>query len=322
MSVRTEHMAESRTLTFSDADSYAAGFGDARMILTITGSGDFSARLTQLTLEHLALYRCCESLPRIAHISLPPEQISLSFPIGTTSLVSDGLILRSGAMVLHGSGESIYQRSDGTCHWGLIALSADHFDRCSKALTGRGITPAQETRIFHPARADVSRFQRIFREACHLAEARPKLVERSEIARALEQEMLHAIIHCLAAAETDDHPRTRRHHTVVMARFEEGLSKRNGQKLNMATLCAEIGVPERSLRVCCAEFLGVSPARYSVLRRLNQARSALQHANPSLITVTEIARKHQFFELGRFAVMYRAAFGESPSTTLQRDRQA
>jgi AraC-like DNA-binding protein len=314
-------MGEGRTLTFSDADGYAAGFGDARIILTVTGSGDFKAQLTQLTLDHLELRRYCESLPRIAYISSPPEQVSLSFPIGTTSLVSEGLVLRSSDMVLHGRGESIHQRSYGACQWGLMALSAERFDSCSRALIGRQIAAPYETRILHPARADLSRFQRLFREACHLAEARPKLVERSEIGRALEQEMLHAVVNCLAAAEIDDHPKTRHHHTVVMTRFEEGLHKRDGQKFRMAALCTEIGVPERSLRVCCAKFLGVSPARYCLLRRLNRARSALQRADPSTMTVAEIARKHHFMELGRFAVTYRATFGESPSTTLQRNRR-
>jgi transcriptional regulator GlxA family with amidase domain len=71
--------------------------------------------------------------------------------------------------------------------------------------------------------------------------------------------------------------------------------------------------------MCCAEFLGVSPTRYLLLRRLNEVRWALRLAGPSMITVEEVARKHQFLELGRFAVMYRATFGESPSATLQRD---
>jgi transcriptional regulator GlxA family with amidase domain len=52
---------------------------------------------------------------------------------------------------------------------------------------------------------------------------------------------------------------------------------------------------------------------------LNKARSALRRANPSMATVAEVARNHQFLELGRFAVMYRTTFGESPSVTLQRD---
>lgn len=132
--------------------------------------------------------------------------------------------------------------------------------------------------------------------------------------------MLHAIIHCLAVNEADDHARARHHHAAVMVRFEEALSKRIDQKLNMPRLCTEIGVPERTLRLCCAEFLGVSPTRYVTLRRLNKVRAALQRADPSIVTVAEVARNHQFLELGRFAVTYRTTFGESPSVTLESDR--
>jgi hypothetical protein len=72
-------MAENGTLTFSDPDGYAAGFGDAHINLTITGAGDFKARLTRLKLKDLEVYRCCESLPRLAYISLPPSRCSYRF---------------------------------------------------------------------------------------------------------------------------------------------------------------------------------------------------------------------------------------------------
>jgi len=133
--------------------------------------------------------------------------------------------------------------------------------------------------------------------------------------------MLLAIVHCLAASEADDHPRGRRHHAAIMDRFEETLSKRIDRKLSMPTLCAEIGVAERTLRMCCAEFLGVSPTRYLLLQRLNKARAALRRADPSKASVAEVARNHQFRELGRFSVTYRTTFGELPSTTLQRAPQ-
>jgi transcriptional regulator GlxA family with amidase domain len=58
--------------------------------------------------------------------------------------------------------------------------------------------------------------------------------------------------------------------------------------------------------------------RYLLLQRLNRARAALRRADPSKASVAEVARNHQFLELGRFAVTYRATFGESPSITLQR----
>ncbi|WP_375788407.1 helix-turn-helix domain-containing protein [Bradyrhizobium sp. Pha-3] len=314
-------MAENGTLSFSDPDGYAAGFGDARVNLTITGAGDFKARLTRLKLTDLEIYRCCESLPRIAYISLPPEQMFLSFPVGTVSLISDGFALRNDDIVLHGRGQRTHQRSNEACQWGLISLSPEQFASCGKALTGQAIAPPQASRILRPARAEISRFQRLFAQACHLAEARQKLIERPEVARALEQEMLHAIINCLVANETYGNAKTRHHHAAVMVRFEEALDKHIDQKLSMPALCAELGVPARTLRMCCADFLGVSPTRYLLLQRLNQARSALRRADPATASVAEVARSHRFLELGRFAVTYRTTFGESPSATLQRDPQ-
>ncbi len=308
-------MAETCLLTSSDA--YAAGFGDARINLTITGAGVFKARLTRLKLKDLEVYRCCESLPRIAYITLPAERMFLSFPVGPQSFISDGFALRNGDMVLNGCGQRTHQRSNGACEWGLIALSSKLLASCSKALTGPAIAPPHASKIFRPAQAEVLRFRRLFAQACSRANAaRHKSIERSEVARALEQELLSATIHCLATNETGNNSRTRHHHGAIMVRFEEALNKHIDQKPSMPSLCAEIGVPERTLRMCCAEFLGVSPTRYLLLRRLNKARAALRRADPSTTSVAEVARDHQFLELGRFAVTYRTTFGESPSATL------
>lgn len=197
-------------------------------------------------------------------------------------------------------------------------MSAEQLASSSKALTGREIPIPHTTRILCPTRAELLALRSQFRRACHLAETRKKLIEHPEIARALEQEMLHAIINCLAANEMNDNSRARHHHAAIMVRLEESLSKHFDERLNMAELCAEIGVAERTVRMCCAEFLGVSPTRYLLLKRLNKARLALRRANPSTVTVAEVARDHQFLELGRFAVTYRTTFGESPSVTLQR----
>jgi AraC-like DNA-binding protein len=314
-------MAERGTFTFCDPEGYVAGFGDVRVTLTITGAGDFKARLTRLKLKDLDLYRCCESLPRIAYVSLPPERVFLSFLAGTASLVFDGFALRNGDIVWHSRGDRLHQRSSGECQWGLISLSPEQLASYSKALTGRPIAPPQASRILRAPRAEVSRFRRIFRQACHLAGDSRNLIEHPEVARALEQTMLHALTHCLAASDPDGNPKMRRRHAAAVVRFEDALSRCIDQKISLPELCAEIGVQERTLRTCCAEFLGVSPARYLLLQRLNKARSALQRADASKTSVAEVARNHQFLELGRFAVTYHNTFGELPSTTLQRASQ-
>jgi AraC-like DNA-binding protein len=273
-----------------------------------------------LKLQHLEVYRCREKLPRIAYISLPSERVTLSFPLGSASPISGGLALRNGDIVFHSRGERVHQRFNGACQWGLISLAAAQLASCGKALTGRPIAAPPASRPLRPARAETLRFMRLSREACRLAETGKKLIERPEVARALEQELLHAVVNCLDTDhETDDAAKTRHHHAALMVRFEETLTRHIDQKLSMPTLCAELGVAERTLRMCCTEFLGVSPIRYLLLQRLNRARAALQRANPSTASVAEVARNNQFLEFGRFAVTYRSVFGESPSTTLQRD---
>jgi len=159
---------------------------------------------------------------------------------------------------------------------------------------------------------------RLHSRACRLAEKRHKLIANPEVARALEQELLHALVNCLTADDAIGNLKTRRHHADVMVRFEDALTTHRGPQLNMPALCAAIDVPERTLRVCCTEFLGMSPTRYLLLRRLNMARSALRRADPATASVAEIARIYQFREPGRFAVTYRTIFGEMPSSTLRR----
>ena len=191
---------------------------------------------------------------------------------------------------------------------------------CSKALTGREITSPPVGRILRPTRLAATQLLTLFSKACRLAETKHKLIANPEIARALEQELLYALINCVTADDTSDHPRTRRHHTDIMVRFEDALAASGDSHLSLPALCSMIGVAERTLRLCCTEFLGVSPTRYHLLRRLNLARSALRRAGPETTSVAEIARNHQFLELGRFAVAYRTIFGEMPSFTLRGQR--
>jgi transcriptional regulator GlxA family with amidase domain len=71
------------------------------------------------------------------------------------------------------------------------------------------------------------------------------------------------------------------------------------------------------LRYAFQEVCGVSPKRFALRQRLRAARETLRTADPDQITVTEVATLYGFFELGRFAGQYKAAFGETPSRTLR-----
>jgi AraC-like DNA-binding protein len=313
-------MAESGALTFKDTEGCASSFGGARVNFTVTGPGELNARLTWLKLRDLELYRCSENLPRIAYLSLPPNRIFISFLTRRSFVVCDGIGLRNGDFVIHGDGHA-HQYTSSASQWSLMSLSAAQFAATTNALIGRPLAPPRAGKIVRAPYAETQQFKMLIAQACRLAESPRKLVDRPEVARALEHDLLHALICCLTSNEDDHDNCMTTRHREIMVRFEAVLGKCLYHRLNLPALCERIGVPERTLRMVCTEFLGVGPMRYVLLKRLNEVRSALRRADPTTNSVSEIARNHQFLQLGRFSETYCRMFGELPSTTLQRDPQ-
>jgi len=172
--------------------------------------------------------------------------------------------------------------------------------------------------LLRPSARDATRLRRLHAQACRLAETRPKILSHPEVARAIEQDLILPLLTCLTDSNACEAGAAKRHHALVMVRFEEVLAERLSQPLQIPELCWLIGVGERTLRSCCAEFLGISPRRYILLRRLKEVRRALGEARSVTASISEIARRYGFTQLGRFAGAYRSAFGESPSATLRR----
>jgi transcriptional regulator GlxA family with amidase domain len=88
------------------------------------------------------------------------------------------------------------------------------------------------------------------------------------------------------------------------------------EPITIAELSQAVGVSERTLRNAFVDVCHQSPKRYFLKERLLAVREAVRAAHSNALTVTAIATDHGFFELGRFAGQYKAAFGESPSQTL------
>ena len=106
--------------------------------------------------------------------------------------------------------------------------------------------------------------------------------------------------------------------SAVIFRFEKFLQANRHWPVSYVNICEILGVSERTLRAHCQELLGVRPMLYVRRKRLRMVRAALLRADPTTASVTRIATKFGFLELGRFSASYRATFGELPSATLQR----
>jgi transcriptional regulator GlxA family with amidase domain len=85
----------------------------------------------------------------------------------------------------------------------------------------------------------------------------------------------------------------------------------------LSELCRVVGLSERGLRNAFYRVHGMGPKRWILTERLVRTQTALRKPQNVALTVTTIAADHGFYQLGRFAAMYRRRFGEAPSETLR-----
>lgn len=88
--------------------------------------------------------------------------------------------------------------------------------------------------------------------------------------------------------------------------------------LSVTELCRRLHVSKRTLQYAFRQHLQTSPAAYFRIRRLNQCRKMLVEADPADATVTSVATRCGFTELGRFSRDFRNHFHEYPSETLRK----
>jgi len=92
------------------------------------------------------------------------------------------------------------------------------------------------------------------------------------------------------------------------------------QPITAGRLCQIAGVSQRGLEKIFESRRGMSPMRFVMERRLAAAQRMLRTADAGE-EVTRVAIGLGFNHVGRFSALYRQAYGEAPSQTLQRARQ-
>jgi len=103
----------------------------------------------------------------------------------------------------------------------------------------------------------------------------------------------------------------------IVERVDTHLRAHLDAPIRLTDLCRIVGVSERTLRNAFHDFRGVSPKRYALCERLRSVQGALLAATTKQTTVTDVATRFGFYELGRFAGAYKEMFGEAPSETLR-----
>ena len=312
-------MSSSAVRTFTDPDEYAAAFHGTTAEWTITERGQFAAKLIRIDLPRLLMQRYFDNLPRVAHSATNKGRAVITFRTAAgPSQLSGGAEMQPTDLARLPEGVSSFLHSSGSASWGAMSLPMEDMDSVGLAMAGCDLTAPRDRLIVTPPAAAMAKLQRLHAAAGRLAEEALEIITQPEAARGLEQALIEAMADCLASREARDNTLAQGQHAIVMRRFRRIVEENSEEPLYIPEICNAIGVSSRTLQLCCHEHLGMGPKHYLLLRRMHLARRALRRMALEAVSVTEIATRYGFWQLGRFAVEYQALFGESPSATLGR----
>ncbi len=106
--------------------------------------------------------------------------------------------------------------------------------------------------------------------------------------------------------------------TRVARQARDYLEDHYQHPVRLADLCGELDVSLRTMQRAFVDYYQVPPYDYLKKLRLNRAQRELLAGEADAVSVTEVALKHGYSHLSRFARDYREIFGELPSDTLAR----
>ncbi|MFJ4221706.1 helix-turn-helix transcriptional regulator [Curtobacterium luteum] len=133
---------------------------------------------------------------------------------------------------------------------------------------------------------------------------------------ALNAEIAASVVEAFPLVAPDaDEPRS----AAVLA--AQWMHEHAAERIALRDVAAAVGLSERGLQSSFRRRFDETPMERLRAERLDGARTDLRFATPGT-HVRDIARRWQFGHFGRFAANYAERFGESPSETLRRAREA
>jgi hypothetical protein len=170
-------MPSSAVRTFSDPDDYAAAIRQGTVEMTITGRGQFSAKLVQITLHRLWMQRFSDSLPRVSHIAGWGGRAVIGFrTYPGPNLVASGVEMQPTNIVRYSEGQSYHRYSSGIAKYAGMSLPVEDMAVLGAMLGGCDLTPPRDPLSIRPASHAIAKLQRLHAAAAHLAENAPEII--------------------------------------------------------------------------------------------------------------------------------------------------
>jgi AraC family ethanolamine operon transcriptional activator len=308
-------------LSYFDPDELLGVVNGGHLRHTLTGGPNFRADLTHVRLDDFALDRGAYSVPVLVNGSFKPDAICVG-----TSTAAERPIVVNGALVLPMSlqiyceGCELEYVAGPNAVWYALTVDRAELQRCARALVG-GDLPIDRRGLMNlrPAPPAIAAARRAIDRMLSVAGGGRN--EPQRIARRRDR-LIEAYVRAIASAgeSPGGGPPPGLSRRRVAERVREWLETRFGDPYSSRAVCEVAGCSERYVEIAFRERYQLSPRRWHLLRRLNQVRRDLLNGKAAEDGVTGVATQAGFYELGRFAVLYRELFGERPSETARRKR--
>src|SRR5262245_10940536 len=129
-------MPSSAVHSFSDADDYAAAIRASTVEVTVTGRGQFTAKLIRIDFHRLWMQRFSESLPRVMHAANVPGRAIIMFRTQPgPSLLFRGLE-QADHIIRNSEGDNFYQLSSGPVCFGSMSLPVEEMASVGAMMAG------------------------------------------------------------------------------------------------------------------------------------------------------------------------------------------
>jgi AraC family ethanolamine operon transcriptional activator len=158
------------------------------------------------------------------------------------------------------------------------------------------------------------------RRLFHIEAHSPEVLHNEGAQEAARREVMDVVFRMLLPIDPlHAAPRHHRDHKEILKRALELLDTLRIQPVYTEDICQATCASERTVRNVFNEYLGMSPHRYLMIRRLHGIRDAIRHAGPE-DTITSICARFGVWDFGRLASLYRQYFGVPPAQWLKAAR--
>ena len=265
--------------TFTDPYDYQSFSPNAERKIVVTVPGKYEAESAAINLHRLLTERAWQSLPTISHSATRAGRVTFSIQpdVNRPPAIFGGTEVRPDEIIVRPSGTEHYCRAPAHMQRGSLSLAADEFAAVARTVIGRDLIAPTDPYVMRPQPAPMSHLLSLHKVVNDLVVTAPDILTQAEVAKAIEQEMLRAMIYCVTAPAATDRLRPARQ--SVMRRFEQVIEAHVDEPLYITDICAAVGVSERLLRAICHEHMAVSPHKYLWLRRMHLVRHALTAAD-------------------------------------------